>query len=660
MYANAALSDPFKEEGAQNGASGGPNWNVIDIWKAAAPHIALVAPDIYDRDLKVYAHSSTITRGPTSPVRSGERQRARIFALPLARARQGRDRLVAVRHGRDRLFQFPARREAARRGDDRSLRVEVSLARADRARLGEARLRASRPSASPRPHDGADQSRRSAAGRSPRCTACGSSASATGPGSRCRRTPTRTSRSAALRSSSSGPTNSSSPARTSASASRSTTPPPGDNVQFLDVEEGTFDNGRWVMQRRWNGDQTDYGLNLTSPVLLKVAHGDLSMKFAATFALLASRRARRRSRRPVKRTPSGIIVSPAASTEKAVRLEVYGDGIIRVTSTPDAEVEPPQSLMVTRRPLSTRLHRRRNARRGDASDAQASAVRRACNRKRQLPQCGRPSRARRKRTAHVRSGDRGRRAVRCRSRQQFNRGTDEGFYGLGQHQNRQMNYNGEDVELAQHNMDVAVPFVRVDAQLRPAVGQQFDHPLRRSQALRAAAGATTVGWTPPTAPTARRIADRAEPAIDSNISRTGRTGRRARARPTGGETVPGPKVIWTGTYHASAGGLHTFRLYSSSYVKVFVDGRRSAQPLAAELEPLVPQFRRSSLPHGQAARAPRRMGAERRLYRALPHRPAARRRPPFADASPRSSARASIITSSAAPAWTTSSPAIAS
>ena len=44
-------------------------------------------------------------------------------------------------------------------------------------------------------------------------------------------------------------------------------------------------------------------------------------------------------------------------------------------------------------------------------------------------------------------------------REEFNRGTDEGFYGLGQHQNRQMNYNGEDVVLAQHNMDVAVPFV---------------------------------------------------------------------------------------------------------------------------------------------------------------------------------------------------------
>ena len=46
-------------------------------------------------------------------------------------------------------------------------------------------------------------------------------------------------------------------------------------VQFggetLHVEEGHFDNGKWVFDRLWNGDQTDYGLNFTSlPQLLKV------------------------------------------------------------------------------------------------------------------------------------------------------------------------------------------------------------------------------------------------------------------------------------------------------------------------------------------------------------------------------------------------------
>lgn len=37
------------------------------------------------------------------------------------------------------------------------------------------------------------------------------------------------------------------------------------------VEEGHFEKGKWVMERVWNGDQTDWGMNFdTRPVLLKV------------------------------------------------------------------------------------------------------------------------------------------------------------------------------------------------------------------------------------------------------------------------------------------------------------------------------------------------------------------------------------------------------
>ncbi|RSU52431.1 DUF5597 domain-containing protein [Sphingomonas sp. S-NIH.Pt15_0812] len=40
------------------------------------------------------------------------------------------------------------------------------------------------------------------------------------------------------------------------------------------VEEGHFDQGRWVMERLWNGDQTDYGINLIDrPTILKVTMG---------------------------------------------------------------------------------------------------------------------------------------------------------------------------------------------------------------------------------------------------------------------------------------------------------------------------------------------------------------------------------------------------
>jgi len=55
MYCNAALSDPFNADPDPMGVpAGGPNWPVIDIWKAAAPHIDLVAPDIYTHDWKGY------------------------------------------------------------------------------------------------------------------------------------------------------------------------------------------------------------------------------------------------------------------------------------------------------------------------------------------------------------------------------------------------------------------------------------------------------------------------------------------------------------------------------------------------------------------------------------------------------------------------------
>ena len=47
----------------------------------------------------------------------------------------------------------------------------------------------------------------------------------------------------------------------------------GQSSQFLDVEEGSFENGAWVMTRRWNGDQVDYGIDLAAPTLLRIRLG---------------------------------------------------------------------------------------------------------------------------------------------------------------------------------------------------------------------------------------------------------------------------------------------------------------------------------------------------------------------------------------------------
>lgn len=54
MYVNAALPDPHERPDPTSYASGGPAWPVIDVWKAAAPSIDMLSPDIYNRDSRTY------------------------------------------------------------------------------------------------------------------------------------------------------------------------------------------------------------------------------------------------------------------------------------------------------------------------------------------------------------------------------------------------------------------------------------------------------------------------------------------------------------------------------------------------------------------------------------------------------------------------------
>jgi len=54
MYVNAALRGPFNPGQPGQYASGGPTDNVLDVYKAAAPHIDLLAPDIYMPDYTLY------------------------------------------------------------------------------------------------------------------------------------------------------------------------------------------------------------------------------------------------------------------------------------------------------------------------------------------------------------------------------------------------------------------------------------------------------------------------------------------------------------------------------------------------------------------------------------------------------------------------------
>lgn len=68
LYANAALRDPLKPGPPGSYESGGPTDNVIPIWKAAAPALDLLAPDIYQNDPARYLKVLDLYSRPDNPL----------------------------------------------------------------------------------------------------------------------------------------------------------------------------------------------------------------------------------------------------------------------------------------------------------------------------------------------------------------------------------------------------------------------------------------------------------------------------------------------------------------------------------------------------------------------------------------------------------------
>ena len=99
LYVNAALRDPLTNPPASTYESGGPTDNVIPIWKAAAPAIDLLAPDIYlsdsERGLKVIE----LYDRPYNPLFVPETgSSGGIRTIPVCSARARRNRIFSFWH----------------------------------------------------------------------------------------------------------------------------------------------------------------------------------------------------------------------------------------------------------------------------------------------------------------------------------------------------------------------------------------------------------------------------------------------------------------------------------------------------------------------------------------------------------------------------------
>jgi len=68
LYANAALRDPIDKPPAGSYESGGPTDNVLAVWKAAAPAIDILSPDIYMSDGARYRRVLELYRRPDNPL----------------------------------------------------------------------------------------------------------------------------------------------------------------------------------------------------------------------------------------------------------------------------------------------------------------------------------------------------------------------------------------------------------------------------------------------------------------------------------------------------------------------------------------------------------------------------------------------------------------
>ena len=68
LYVNAALRDPFHPGKAPSYESGAPTDNNIDLWKIAAPAISVIAPDIYMPEYDKYAKSIELYKRKNNPL----------------------------------------------------------------------------------------------------------------------------------------------------------------------------------------------------------------------------------------------------------------------------------------------------------------------------------------------------------------------------------------------------------------------------------------------------------------------------------------------------------------------------------------------------------------------------------------------------------------
>ena len=160
-------------------------------------------------------------------------------------------------------------------------------------------------------------------------------------------------------------------------------------------------------------------------------------------------------------------------------------------------------------------------------------------------------------------------------KQVFESPDDEAFYGLGGHQNGQMNYKGQDVELAQHNMVPCIPFLYSNKNY----GILWDNysitrfgdsrPYEQISGLKLFSkdgkeGGLTATYSVDGKVVKTQIENKIDYTFDEEAGQLNLD-----------KNVDSNKglIVWEGSVASDVEGKHKFILYASSYFKLWVDGK---------------------------------------------------------------------------------------
>ncbi|MGC8517018.1 MAG: TIM-barrel domain-containing protein [Steroidobacteraceae bacterium] len=359
------------------------------------------------------------------------------------------------------------------------------------------------------------------------------------------------------------------------------------------------------------------------PVMRRILTGGL-LGWAALGAALLPNAARAAG--AVERIAGGIIVTPRSGAARRVRLEALAPQIIRVTEFPGSNLTLPKNLMAVRSgragvpftvrqsgttvalstaDLTAQVHL------GDGQVVFRNAHGQVLSR--ELP------------------GGSSFKSVTIDGdpyfaiRQQFESTPGEAFYGLGQHQTGRIDYKGRSLTLAQHNMNVVVPFVVSSRDYgilwdntsitrfgNPRPWQQLSKSLILYNAQNQRGGLTARYYVH-----GKLVLERTERNIDYQYLTW--HGHYPRSFPKALVKRSHVKVIWTGQIEARTSGLHTFSLYGSDYQQLWIGGRKIIDAWRQNWNPWYRNFR-VRLQAGQ--RVPIRLVWNRDGgYIALLHRP---------------------------------------